>query len=295
MRPLMKSWMRNPKRDSLCSKSKSRDAFWWIVRIFGKIMDIPGLLWYGVKKHQGGMAMKEMSTILILLMLLSSCGQNVSESPPTRIPAVSAEETMPYTETVPIITTATSAVKLTQGATSVSTPERAVTDTETETADAAVQATEAPQTAASAEPEEKQAVLPAAEVPVQQTVPQATTVAVTEPYTEPETNSTSDYEKAEAVYGYMRQNGYGTCVNFACQTYEKCCENGLDCCMVWTDAGIYGHVANIVKVDGEWYVLDTEGGAFLDYNYGFTEVVDIDGNHIADGSIISDHSYAESH
>ena len=100
--------------------------------------------------------MKEMSTILILLMLLSSCGQNVSERPPTRIPAVSAEETMPYTETVPIITTATSAVKLTQGATSVSTPERAVTDTETETADAAVQATEAPQTAASAEPEEEQ-------------------------------------------------------------------------------------------------------------------------------------------
>ena len=82
-------------------------------------------------------------------------------------------------------------------------------------------------------------------------------------------------------------------MNFACQTYEKCCENGLDCCIVWTDAGIYGHVANIVKVDGEWYVLDTEGGAFLDYNYGFTEVVDIDGNHIADGSIISDHSYAE--
>ena len=63
----------------------------------------------------------------------------------------------------------------------------------------------------------------------------------------------------------------------------------------WTDSGIYGHVANIVKVDGIWYVLDTQAGAFIDYNYGFTEVVDIDENHIADGRMISDYSYEELH
>ena len=105
----------------------------------------------------------------------------------------------------------------------------------------------------------------------------------------------NDYEKAEAVYEYMRQNGYGTCVNYACQTYEKCREIGLECYLVWTDAGMYGHVANIVNVDGVWYVLDTEGGFFLDYNYGFTEVVDTDGQHIADSGIISKYSYAELH
>lgn len=131
---------------------------------------------------------------------------------------------------------------------------------------------------------------------VPQTSPLITTV--TEPPTESKTilpNDGSDYGKAKAVYEYMRQNGSGSCVNRACQTYELCVDNGLDCCIVWTQAGLYGHVANIVRVDGVWYVLDTEGGYFLDYNYCFTEVVDIDGNHIADSSIISDKSYDELH
>ena len=136
------------------------------------------------------------------------------------------------------------------------------------------------------------------------TVPQTTTVTETvaekasESPTEPiiiPPNDGSDYGKASAIYEYMLRNGSGTCVNRACQTYELCEDNGLDCCIVWTQAGLYGHVANIVRVDGVWYVLDTEGGYFLDYNYCFTEVVDIDGNHIADSSIISGKSYDELH
>lgn len=105
----------------------------------------------------------------------------------------------------------------------------------------------------------------------------------------------SDYSKAEAVYTWMTENGSGTCVNYSYKTYLLCQGIGLDCYACWTDSGIYGHVANIVKVDGIWYVLDTQAGAFLDYNYGFTEVVDIDENHIADGSMISDYSYEELH
>lgn len=96
----------------------------------------------------------------------------------------------------------------------------------------------------------------------------------------------SDYSKAEAVYNWMTENGSGTCVNYSYKTYLICQGIGLDCYACWTDSGIYGHVANIVKVDGIWYVLDTQAGAFLDYNYGFTEVVDIDENHIADGRMI---------
>ena len=92
----------------------------------------------------------------------------------------------------------------------------------------------------------------------------------------------SDYSKAEAVYNWMTENGSGTCVNYSYKTYLICQGIGLDCYACWTDSGIYGHVANIVKVDGIWYVLDTQAGAFLDYNYGFTEVVDIDENHIAE-------------
>ena len=105
----------------------------------------------------------------------------------------------------------------------------------------------------------------------------------------------SDYSKAEAVYNWMTENGSGTCVNYSYKTYLICQGIGLDCYACWTDSGIYGHVANIVKVDGIWYVLDTQAGAFLDYNYGFTEVVDIDENHIADGRMISDYGYEELH
>ena len=144
--------------------------------------------------------------------------------------------------------------------------------------------------------------------PVTTTNPQTTTVPQTQPPlpvpTEEErymdigrslSHNGSDYSKAEAVYNWMTENGSGTCVNYSYKTYLICQGIGLDCYACWTDSGIYGHVANIVKVDGIWYVLDTQAGAFLDYNYGFTEVVDIDENHIADGRMISDYSYEELH
>ena len=144
--------------------------------------------------------------------------------------------------------------------------------------------------------------------PVTTTKPQTTTVPQTQPPlpvpTEEErymdigrslSHNGSDYSKAEAVYNWITENGSGTCVNYSYKTYLICQGIGLDCYACWTDSGIYGHVANIVKVDGIWYVLDTQAGAFLDYNYGFTEVVDIDENHIADGRMISDYSYEELH
>lgn len=105
----------------------------------------------------------------------------------------------------------------------------------------------------------------------------------------------TDYGKAKAVYDWMTANGSGTCVNYSYQTYLVCQGIGLDCYICWTDAGIYGHVANAVKVNGIWFVLDTQGGYFLHYNYGFTEVIDINENHVADGSMISDYSYEELH
>ena len=103
----------------------------------------------------------------------------------------------------------------------------------------------------------------------------------------------TDYGKAKAVYDWMRANGHGTCVNYSYQTYLVCEGIGLECYCCWTDAGIYGHTANVVKVNGVWFVLDTQAGGFLDYNYGFTEVIDKYENHVADGSMISDYSYEE--
>lgn len=248
--------------------------------------------------------MKGITAILSFLMLLTGCGQNtvMSESLPTKneTSTISAEEKMiSYAAATAAITaTVTTTVQPTTAVTQettiqttepVSTAEAAVSGSEVTSTDNTTKATEPPQTATSA------ATVTIPVTTAQQTAPP---IAVTEPITEPKLilpNDGTDYGKAKAVYEYMRQNGNGTCVNHACMTYKLCCDNGLQCCLAWTDAGMYGHVANIVNVDGIWYVLDTEGGYFLDYNYCFTEVVDIDGNHITDSRIISDMSYDELH
>lgn len=251
--------------------------------------------------------MKEITAILALLMLLTGCGQNtkMSESSPTKneTSTVSAEEKMINSTSVTTITatvTTTATVQPTTAVTQettiqttepVSTAEAVVSGAEVTSTDNTTKVTEPPQTTTSAATE-------AVTIPVTTAQETAPPIAVTEPTTEQKLllpNDGTDYGKAKAVYEYMRQNGSGTCVNHACMTYKLCCDNNLQCRLVWTDSGMYGHAANIVNVDGIWYVLDTEGGYFLDYNYCFTEVIDIDGNHIADSSIISDMSYDELH
>ena len=251
--------------------------------------------------------MKEITAILALLMLLTGCGQStdIRESPPIidKTFTVSTEEKMiSSTSATTIITTVTTTatVQPTTAATQettiqatepVSTAEAAVSGAEVTSTDNTTQAAEPPQTTTSA-------ATAAVTMPVTTAQETAPPIAVTEPTTEQKLllpNDGTDYGKAKAVYEYMRQNGSGTCVNHACMTYELCCDNGLQCRLVWTDSGMYGHTANIVNVDGIWYVLDTEGGYFLDYNYCFTEIVDIGGKHIADSSIISDMSYDELH
>lgn len=109
---------------------------------------------------------------------------------------------------------------------------------------------------------------------------------------EPSESSLSDYEKALEVYNFMTENGSGTCVQYAYQTYEMCHEYGLECYFAWTENHLYGHVANAVKIGDIWYVLDTQAGCFLAENKcGFTEIVDENENHIAEADIISDTKY----
>ena len=106
--------------------------------------------------------------------------------------------------------------------------------------------------------------------------------------TEPPEYGLSDYEKALEVYNFMTVNGGGTCVQYAYQTYEMCCQYGLECYFAWTENRLYGHVANVVNVDGVWYVLDTQAGCFLTENMcEFTEIVDANESYIASADIIS--------
>lgn len=124
-----------------------------------------------------------------------------------------------------------------------------------------------------------------------------TEVTVTEPEeyeeeTEPPMSELSDYEKALEVYNFMTVNGGGTCVQYAYQTYEMCQEYGLECYFAWTENQLYGHVANVVRIDGVWYVLDTQAGCFLTENMcGFTEIVDANESYIASADIISSVRY----
>ena len=109
---------------------------------------------------------------------------------------------------------------------------------------------------------------------------------------EPPMGELSDYEKALEVYNFMTANGGGTCVQYAYQTYEMCCQYGLECYFAWTENQLYGHVANVVRIDGVWYVLDTQAGCFLTENMcGFTEIVDAKVSYIASADIISSVRY----
>lgn len=126
---------------------------------------------------------------------------------------------------------------------------------------------------------------------------ETTEVTVTEPEkyeeeTEPPMCELSDYEKAAEIYEYMTVNDSGTCVQYAYQTYEMCREYGLECYFAWTENKLYGHVANVVNIDGMWYVLDTQAGSFLTENMcEFTEIVDANERYIASADIISSVRY----
>lgn len=143
--------------------------------------------------------------------------------------------------------------------------------------------------------------------PVTTTKPQTTTVPQTQPPlpvpTEEErymdigrslSHNGSDYSKAEAVYNWMTENGSGTCVNFSWQTYYLCKGTGLECYLAWTPSKLYGHVANVVKVNGTWFVLDTQGQGFLLNNdCGFSEIIDIDESYVSGADLISNQRYDE--
>ena len=143
--------------------------------------------------------------------------------------------------------------------------------------------------------------------PVTTTKPQTTTALQTQPPlpvpTEEErymdigrslSLNGSDYSRAEAVYNWMTENGSGTCVNYSWQTYYLCKGTGLECYLAWTPSKLYGHVANVVKVNGTWFVLDTQGQGFLLNNdCGFSEIIDIDESYVSEADLISNQRYDE--
>ena len=75
----------------------------------------------------------------------------------------------------------------------------------------------------------------------------------------------TDYGKAVAVFRWMEKNGWGSCVYHSLEAYYVCQGIGLECAYAFcTDNGWYGHTITVVKVEGEWYALDTQARIFLD-------------------------------
>lgn len=241
--------------------------------------------------------MKEITAILILMTLLTSCGEQrktaenstLGKSETTtenNIGEISCEVTTTCSDMIsPTVTTAEIPEippKTTESQTTVTVSEIG----EEKKSDDSVTTAKIPEI--SPETAKSQTTVTVSENTEKKRSDDSVTMAEI-----PEIPQKTDYEKALGIYNFMRENGSGTCINYACRTYEMCQEVGLPCYIVWTNAGMYGHAANTVKIGDIWYILDAQGGYFLDYNYGFTEVVDIDGNHIADGDMLSDHSYDE--
>ena len=190
---------------------------------------------------------------------------------------ISSEATMNSSDMVPTMTEAwTAAETLPQEEAEIFTAEPTETDLTEDIAEISTDPTTTTTTAESTAPAETE---------------QITETEMTEETTAESVQS--DYDKALAVYEYMIENGHGTCVNYACQTFEKCQEIGLPCYIVWTDAQLYGHVANTVQVDGIWFILDTQGQKFLAYNSGFTEVIDMEMHHIGGAEMLSNYRYDE--
>ena len=85
----------------------------------------------------------------------------------------------------------------------------------------------------------------------------------------------TDYGKAKAVYKWMIKNGWGSCVYYSMETYFVCKGIGLECAYGFaTDNGWYGHTYSVVKVNGTWYVLDTQGRSFLENREYCTRMFD---------------------
>lgn len=85
----------------------------------------------------------------------------------------------------------------------------------------------------------------------------------------------TDYQKVQAIFDWEVDNGNGSCISYAIQTYYLCKGAGLECAYAFmTSNDWYGHVYNVVKVYGNWYVFDTQGECFLGSDYVYTKIFD---------------------
>ena len=95
-------------------------------------------------------------------------------------------------------------------------------------------------------------------------------------------NDGSDISKARAVSNYAYNQGGRNCIEYALNAYFLAKGAGLECYIARSSKyDWYGHVANVIKLDGEWYYMEPQEnivGSPATYAAGGTA---------SDGSVIS--------
>lgn len=95
------------------------------------------------------------------------------------------------------------------------------------------------------------------------------------------TFSGSEFDKATAVLEYANDLGGINCIEYALNAYFLYQGAGLECGITFSSLNEwYGHVANVVKIDGTWYEFDASARKYTDNLYFVVKAFDIYENEI---------------
>ena len=91
----------------------------------------------------------------------------------------------------------------------------------------------------------------------------------------------SDFDKAVSILEYANDLGGRNCIEYALNAYFLYQGAGLECGIIFASLDEwYGHVANVVKIDGTWYEFDASARKYTENLYYVVKAFDIYENEI---------------
>lgn len=91
----------------------------------------------------------------------------------------------------------------------------------------------------------------------------------------------SDFDKAVSILEYANDLGGRNCIEYALNAYFLYQGAGLECGITFASLDEwYGHVANVVKIDGTWYEFDASARKYTENLYFVVKAFDIYENEI---------------
>jgi hypothetical protein len=100
-------------------------------------------------------------------------------------------------------------------------------------------------------------------------------------FSQGETYSGSDLDRAAAALADANAMGGRNCIEYALNAYFLYDGAGLECGTAFASYnGWYGHVVNVVKIDGIWREFDASAGKYADNTASIIEAFDLYENRI---------------